>query len=229
MFLDKIMDMELIKIVSEDLEFIAKEWNSKDISEQNLRRSSSVLRRLLIEGDLYKASKIVGLGQIKVLSPKEYNSLPGQVYSQTAGGKHRDMEIYKLGIYDRVLTEEEIGELSRQGKEENLTELPIFLRKSGITIKGIRINGEEIIKYVCNKLGGAHYDTKRSSKNKNIQEKYNLLDLSKNTIRVSGMNNVYYELLSIGQRLVNSDDIKKLQINLKEQLANGRNRVSQLF
>jgi len=219
MFLDKIMDMELIKIVSEDLEFIAKEWNSEDIGEQNLRRSSSVLRRLLIEGDLYKASKIIGFGQIKVFVTKEHDPLPGLVYSQTAGGKHRGMEISKPSVCNRALTEEEIGELFRQGREEDITGLPVFLKKSGITINGVKINGEEIIKYVCNKLGGAHYDTKRYSKNKNIEEKYNLLDLSKDTVRLSDMNSVYYELLSIGQKLVNSEDIKKLQINLKEWLS----------
>lgn len=47
------MDMDLLHLVCEDLNFLFDDWN-QDIDDASLRRSSSVLGSLLVEGKLAK-------------------------------------------------------------------------------------------------------------------------------------------------------------------------------
>jgi hypothetical protein len=61
------MDIDLIKIVSEDLDYLAEEW-TQDIDDASLRRSSPVLRSLLIENQLMKVANMLG-EEISVMAP----------------------------------------------------------------------------------------------------------------------------------------------------------------
>ena len=54
------MNIELVKYVYSDLIFIRDNW-IEDISDDNLRRNSNILRNLLVEGKLLKAWKEIGL------------------------------------------------------------------------------------------------------------------------------------------------------------------------
>jgi hypothetical protein len=97
--------------------------------------------------------------------------------------------------------------------------LAVFLRQPSFVIEGTFINREEVIKYVTNKLGGAHYDSTRepqtSSSGVSLEGKYALLDSVRNSTMIADKNAIYYELLSIGQRLINSKDIQQLRKTLK--------------
>jgi len=97
--------------------------------------------------------------------------------------------------------------------------LAISLRQPSFVIEGILINREEVIKYVSNKLGGAHYDSSRkpraSSRGVSLEEKYALLDSARNSTMLADKNAIYYELLSIGQRLVNSKDVQQVRKALR--------------
>ncbi len=99
---------------------------------------------------------------------------------------------------------------------------PEFLRQASFVIKGVIINREEVIKYVANKFGGAHYDSNRRisppGASISLEDKYTLLDSIRSGTIVADKNAVYYELLSIGQRVINSRDVLHLQKKLKQVL-----------
>ncbi len=61
------MDMERARVVAEDLEYLFAEWN-QDIDDASLRRSSPVLRSLLIEGLLNHVAREVDK-PLQVMTP----------------------------------------------------------------------------------------------------------------------------------------------------------------
>lgn len=225
------IDRDLLKIVFEDLAYLSFEWN-RDIDDVSLRRASVLLRSLLIEGKLLAVAKEIGL-DIRVLTPailKAYtvDELKGMHYYQAGGAKYKGITVQPLSVVKRAKTPEEIK--ADYEKEKELVErsypvrLSEFIKLPSFVIRGVIINRAEVIKYVANKLGGAHYDSTRrislSGTSGCLEEKYVLLDNVRNSTEVADKNAIYYELLSIGQHLVNSRDIQKLQKKLKNILFN---------
>ncbi|MFC1655285.1 hypothetical protein ACFL3C_00260 [Patescibacteria group bacterium] len=217
------MDDELIKIVFEDLDYITKEWNAKEISDANLRHSSTILRTLLIERKLFDVARSFDIQKIRIMSSNEDSpSWPDPVLHQAGGGKHKGLKIDGFSVYNKTFTSQEIKEKSKiaLARKSKPIELNKYLKNSSIIINGIEINREEIIKYVSNKLGGAHYDKKRGDPlnkegNISLEGKYALLDDYKNSNKLAGKNSIYFELLEIGQKLVNNRDIQKLKKKIK--------------
>lgn len=143
---------------------------------------------------------------------------PWLVAYQAGGGRHSGLQVEAVSQYNRVLTGDEIKKLYNKGKKrkQKRVDIGVFLNNTSILIQGTSINHAELIKYVCNKLGGAHYDSHR--KDSPLEEKYKLLDKYRNEHQIAWKDAVYFELLSIGQKLVNSRDIQKLQKNMKNIL-----------
>lgn len=224
------IDRNLLQLVLEDIEYLASEWN-QDIDDASLRRASVVLRSLLIEGRLITAAK--GVEQdIRILTPaiaKAYSEteLKSMHYYQAGGGKYKGSIVQSLCIVKRAKSPDEIKADYEKQKELINKNYPVklseFLRQASFAINGVIINREEVIKYVANKLGGAHYDSTRrispSGSSVCLEDKYMILDNVRNSTEVADKNAIYYELLSIGQRLVNSRDIQHLQKNLKRFLS----------
>lgn len=61
------IDHRLISYVSEELDYLTNDW-SQDIDDPSLRRSSTVLRSLLIEGQLMKVVNMLN-EEISVMAP----------------------------------------------------------------------------------------------------------------------------------------------------------------
>jgi hypothetical protein len=81
---------ELLATVKSDLAFLEDEWD-ESIDEHSLRRSSTVLRRLLVNGDYGKAWRIAGEPKEPRLEAVDLsNNLAGlelaRVFFATAGG-----------------------------------------------------------------------------------------------------------------------------------------------
>lgn len=89
-----------------------------------------------------------------------------------------------------------------------------FMKQVSFKIRNVKINREEVIKYIANKKGGAHYDSSRE-KNRDLEVKYSLLDSIYSNSSILDKNAVYYELLSIGQRLIGSNDVTRIRQILK--------------
>ncbi len=98
-----------------------------------------------------------------------------------------------------------------------LTGLNGFINSPCIFVLGYTINRAELIRYVVNKMGGGHYDKKRNE-SKVQDRKFFLFDIFRDTfitrIFDPDMDVAYFELLSIGQSLVESEDVKKLSYEI---------------
>lgn len=106
-------------------------------------------------------------------------------------------------------TDELVAQLSRQGIPIETLTLANFMPSPCIIAQGKEISRRILIQYVANKLGGAHWDPGRGKKKKDML--FALLDQVSQRISLADKNAVYFELLSVGQALVNSPDIQTLR------------------
>ena len=72
-----------------------------------------------------------------------------------------------------------------------------------------------------NKLGGAHYDSKcvqiKSTEGlSKEEEKFPLLDNISDQWKILDRNPIFLEMIGIGQRVINSHDVKKLKKQIRE-------------
>ncbi|MFZ3122766.1 MAG: hypothetical protein WA104_05315 [Thermodesulfovibrionales bacterium] len=216
------MDIDLIKIVSEDLDYLTEEW-TQDIDDASLRRASPVLRSLLIENQLMKVADILN-EEIKIMAPfiskfDGYLNDPSIIFYQSGGAKYKGMEIQFLKQLKRAKSPEEIkADYEREKSSIGQiypVKLSLFMKQISFMVNGVKINREEVIKYIANKRGGAHYDSSRKTDKTGskgeLEKKYSLLDKIHKGTFVADKNAVYYELLSIGQRLIESNDVQRIR------------------
>ena len=195
----------MLKTVVSDLEYLGATWGST-VDDDTLRRGSAQLRILLVDGMLQRAWKAAGFDrEPTVIAPCLETFLDRKdshkIWRAFAGGGNYE------GIYAAFgILQEGSGPVSAP-EGSNPIEYPFGLRKftesCGIYAEKRKIKRREIIKYVANKLGGTHLDSDRSDPT------YGTLDKVFDTFNVMGKKTVYFELLSIGQLLARSPDIKK--------------------
>ncbi|MBU0577379.1 hypothetical protein KJ742_01220 [Patescibacteria group bacterium] len=218
------MDNKLLKTVWEELVYLTNDWNAQNKSDANLRRLSASLRTLLIDSDLklFQVAKKIGI-PLRILVDSELDLLiPGTVLRQTSGGKHNGLKIASFSKLNRALSNGEAKRLSTpRARKKKPIKLSIFLKLPSITINGIDINKEDVIKYVANKLGGCHFDPKRKESHKNgkltLEGKYAILDEHRK-LKLADKDAVYFDLLSTGQKLIQSRDIQKLKKKIQKIL-----------
>ncbi len=86
-----------------------------------------------------------------------------------------------------------------------------YMASTCIVVDGTAVSRRHVVKFVANRLGGAHFDPRgKKSRKREEEEEERLFDLMDRAVHVVRLPLVYYELLSIGQSLVNSEDIKRL-------------------
>lgn len=216
------IDCELIRIVSEDLDYLNDEWN-QDIDDASLRRSSPVMRSLLIEGRLMRVVNMLN-EQVMVDTPlismtEDRLNDPSITFYQAGGAKYKGMEVQFMSLLNRAMSSEEMKKNYESEKEligkNHPIELTKFMKQVSFMIKGTKINREEVIKYIANKRGGAHYDESRNVQKPgskgDLEKKFILLDSIHSDTVIADKNSVYYELLSIGQRIITSHDIQRVR------------------
>jgi hypothetical protein len=210
---EKQMDLNLARIIYEDLYYLAQEWN-QDIEEPSLRRASPILRRLLVEDEGLAVLARMMNRELAIVAPTvTIPRIEGIAFFSVGGGNTKLGSITGQGLFlgNAALNKPCIGAPSPMM-------LSKFLKQTCLVLSDTRINREEVIKYVSNKIGGAHYDSSRHEA-KDLEKKYILMDaVHKGSIRSTAMdkNVVYYELLSTGQYLINSPDIQQLAKEIKK-------------
>ncbi len=209
----------LLKVVYEDLCFLRDEWNDR-IDSKTIRITGPILRKLLVEDRLQIAWNEINT---KIQPP---NFKIGDVDRIAGNFSSAEIVIILSGSAEYnggsagniVLTE---GTIKPPIIPAITVSLNKFKNSTCIQIKHIKINNQELINYVCNKLGGVHYDDKR--KNNKSESKYKYLDylLENQTwvkINLLGLDPVLFQFLSIGQIINRSNDIR----NFIEKLKNTR-------
>jgi len=203
-----------ISIVAADLRFLKEEWD-QEVGDDSLRRSSAVLRRLLIENELGRAWRSVGMpGKLQVSAVDLRNVIGDRVltsidFAHAGGGSYGGFRIAGLHKTSSPAPETWGSEMHRKppGFPVRKFALTEFVESPCLIVAGTEITRGELVKYVANKLGGAHTDLRRDE-SKEFDRKCQLLDTHRITTRIVEKNSVYYELLSIGQALVNSHDVQ---------------------
>lgn len=204
----------MISVVAEDLVFLNHEWD-QDVSDASLRGSSVVLRRLVSDGHLGLAWRLLGLANEPNIVAPDLDALLGPIdhadviLAQAGGAVYQGVVVQGVFKYKRALLPEEMKQ--NYERKKNLVPksftLSKFRESASIIVEGETIMRREVILYVSNKLGGSHFDLSRNN-SKELERKYMLLDQYRDDFIVAGKNALYFELLSIGQCIVKSSDIQ---------------------
>lgn len=205
---------DLIHIVLSDLEYLSKE-GVLNIDDDSLRRTSPILRRLLIQNDLQKVWKELGLNKeprfkVPMLS-KVLKEIPKNkvIFASAGGAKYNGLELIGVLVVDYVFTSEERKRLFSKTIMKETLGLNAFVKSNSIIIEGREISRSTLIKYIANKLGGDHYDQRRVDND--VDDGFVLLDkVTTEEYKLADKNAVYFEFLSLIQTLINSRDIAKL-------------------
>lgn len=204
------MEEYLVKTVIEDLIYLRDSWDA-NVEESTIRRGSVILRRFLVQGELFKAWKTLNLERKPNLIAPNIDLIIDPINELTlvliiaGGGTYKGIEA-AISLMNKGSTALPIS------KDVPVTNykftLPEFINSTSIYIEGIKVTRQEVIQYVANKLGGAHIDFKRQGK---LKEKFLKLDEKadmfqfKDITELKGLNAIYFELLSIGQLISNSE------------------------
>src|SRR5215472_9148277 len=106
-------ERELVRVASRDLGFIAREWD-ESVEDDSLRRSSTVLRRLLVEDLFGKAWRAVGFEKQPRLRAPELaptiDSLDPQkiLFAQAGGGRFQGAHVQSTLQYAAAMSADEI-------------------------------------------------------------------------------------------------------------------------
>lgn len=201
----------VLPVVVADLHYIRDEWRD-DISDDALRRGSSVLRRLLVQGELQRAWKAANFQREPVIRCASLRGLqPEHLSFAAAGGAKCNGVVLTAPVIPR--SRESAKEFAAQQLERlrsgEITEpmkLSQFTGAPCVVIKSVPIARRVVVNYVANKLGGAHFDHKRSD----AEPLFRLLDGIHTEMMLAGKPVVFFELLAMGQALADSEDMKNL-------------------
>lgn len=203
---------DLINIVADDLRFLQRTWHN-NIGNHSLRRGSTVLRSLLVEGTLQRAWKAIGFDnqpQITTFSLTEtLEKVPKEkIIFAAAGGAHY-LNVFigpRLMVNESLMTEAEMQAKNSIGLSEEVLDLLSFIEAPCVVAEGYVVQRRVLVKYVANALGGAHFNPKRNRKEGKVFE---ILDKATEKFKFEDKDLTYFELLSIGQAIASSNDIEK--------------------
>jgi len=199
----------LLRTVAEDIRYLRERWDGT-VDDDELRRASTVLRRLLVDNELQRAWKAAGLGgepQVAASSlGSALNMLPVEHISFAAGGgaQYHGMQLRGFLKLDIVLEVASMRDLQSQGVPHRHWKLNEFVNAPCLVVHGHLISRRSLVKYVANTMGGAHFGRAKGPLDESIRC---LLDSVVDQYQLAGKSVVYYELLSVGQAIAAADDV----------------------
>jgi hypothetical protein len=215
-----LVQREFLQIVVDDLRYITEEWDDS-IEDHALRRDSAVLRRLLVQNDFQRAWRIAGFEkEPRLTAPTLSHTLsrfPRQriVFAAAGGAVYKGVEVQGVLV---AKGRRATGGPPPDKPPQERCGLKDFMEAPCIVAAGDLISRRVLIKYVANKLGGAHFDTARQS-GKDDEVLFSELDSVRQQFEVGGKNAIYFELLSIGQVLAKNQDVGRLSRRIVVLLA----------
>jgi hypothetical protein len=196
---------ELTTTVVEDLKYFRDGW-TPTVADDTLRRTSASLRRLLIYGDYGNAWRAASLAKQPSVEAVDLTARilglgfnPTDIdFAQAGGGTSSDAGITVSGAVVGHNLREDPRLRASAGPVRRSFTLSEFRPSPELIVDGMAIARDAVVKFVCNKLGGAHFDPDRPGE-------WELLDhLNDGRLHVAGRRCVYYSILSIGQVLGSS-------------------------
>ena len=204
---------DLIRTVVEDLDYLRTDWCA-DISDAQLRRGSTTLRRLIAEGELQRAWKAAGLAREPEIPafviPEIFTVFdPARLLCATAGGAiHKGIQAAGMVMVDYSAPQAQLEQHRALGLPQATLGLRAFSEGECVKVRSGSLNRRQLVKYVANRLGGAHFDGKRGKAHE--EQLFAELDESSSRMRIVDKPVTYFELLSIGQALALAPDLRRL-------------------
>ncbi len=199
---------ELLAVVREDLDYLVTAWPRGEIRDDEIRRSSTVLRRLFTYHDLVKVWVSV-VGKKDFLVPSSFvqvldiNRLQEVNFATASPAQSVGMKIFSAMEFNKI----QDGKAPISIKEE-VVPLKRYLNQPACVISGALIGRDEIVQFVANKLGGAHVDMGRNKPSeKSIQ--------AMTQYSIGNRPALIHEMLSCGQTLAASESTNELLAALK--------------
>ena len=219
---DEFMPMpdDLMEVVAADLRHLKSDWN-ESVDDDSLRRGSTVLRRLLVQGDLQRAWRGAGFADEPMINCSNLQAILKSESSErirfaSAGGaRYGGVELRGALMVNCVKTPDQIKAEHDSGVPSEIVGLKKFVESPCIVVKGQIVVRRVLVKYVANKLGGAHHDRKRGTSHE--ESLYALLDEARVEVHLLGKPAIYFELLAIGQALAGAEDIVRLEQRAAER------------
>ncbi|HUS13176.1 MAG TPA: hypothetical protein VMZ30_22080 [Pyrinomonadaceae bacterium] len=238
---------ELFRSVAEDLEWFRKEWweaQGESLSEGHIRRGSTTLHLLLVDGIVGKAWRHYGFlgGQptldgpdVVALAASQGLRLDMAASLVAGGGRANSVDAAFIGAFRVDNPTTGVPAEADEGFAVSVTfiardaasplpsdidklvhrqwKVSEFLEAPGAIRRGITITRREVIDYFRNYVGGAHHDLLKHSKHRS---KNDLIQELERRVRADTRDGLYFELLSIGQAVGRSEDMKALAEKIRE-------------
>ena len=202
---------EELRVVAADLAYLRDTWNALDVDDDTLRRGSGTLRLLVVDGGgggaynrAWRSSGLAGGPKVEAVDLKARVTgleLAKVRWAQAGGATHGSGAMMAPFVYNGVMSPEGVQarfEAANRGGLKREMPLAKFLDAPAVIAEGRYVGRRAVIKYVANKLGGVHMETNRNDNDSLLERGSSMKFLDKPA--------AYFELLSIGQTLVNSDD-----------------------
>ena len=220
------MSMDLLDTLLSDMKHL-RQILTDTIDDHELRRCSVLLRRLLVDNNIQLAwiecqfkkqpnikanslcSVIEMAGKKKIKMAYEGDAIFR--FKTTSGHRMPSGIGINVHIISSEYDENENRHLEKYKRTSEEISLSLFMGEPCIIDFGLPISRRHLVKFVANKLGGAHYDKGERRAREDIA-----LDtlLNKSIVDKSI---IFYELLSIGHQFVHSADICKLIAKIEKK------------
>lgn len=202
------MKSDEIRIVANDLDFLRR-WGS-DIDEDDIRRGSAVLRRLLVEDAFGKAWRAVGeSGQPSVVAIDISHISPADViYAIAAGANFRGVDTACMFRNNGTRPIGDFGPPITEGgyPGESLLSLSEFLSSPSGYVGGRTFSRRDVIKYISNVRGGVHLGQSEKKAEKKLIARIGKIE---DKLQVHNTDALLVEILAIGQALARAEDSDK--------------------
>lgn len=215
------LELQQIKSICEEIKHLQGKWASGDLSQRDLRAESTILRRLLIYGELQQVwfclmgkipfyldgNKIEIVDETRLKTIDLYTcsdvTLPGQSVSHVS---------VKLGDLNEEYCVKTVQERFK---------LKNYELSTCIIAEGIPINRSMVIQYVANSLGGSHWGKSKKGPDFDLAMK----KLSK--FDITDYPACLTELAAIGQAICKSECTDQLMAEYENWLIKNPNvRIS---
>ena len=208
---------ELSEYVIDDIALLREDFGGDNFLDSRIRNATSILNKLLIEGNLLKAWRF-NIGKLShpvITAPRlEYfmNVDPSRaIINAVAGGAHLGGIYHALGITNKGSIP--IEPPANTNPIAHKFKMSAYLEATSLILDGVAISRFNLIKYVANKAGGKHIDFKLKDKKEFIA-----LKNGKDYFNYFGKNAINIELQSIIQLLISAEDINYLEERIRKNL-----------
>lgn len=214
-------DIDLVTVVAEDLRYLARPTQDQP-TRTDVRLIATVLRRLLLHGDYGRAWRLMGnTGEpsLRARDPEPMmRSVPNPMWIHYVyaggysfgGANHQGLGMVVVPASEQAGREafgvNSWDDIQLHHSVTRTYNLSAYLGSTCIQIATNKIKRGELLRYVANKLGGAHLDRKRSKARD--QELSVLLD--RGQLCVAGLPGPYFEVLTMAWDLARSDHAHQL-------------------